>query len=608
MTLVISLIHAAARLAVATWRANSDASAAQRALLWAWFSSLPPLALWLTILTVKQARFTPLLCLVVWVAGWAWSHAILRGDARRTAGLLAAWFVAGVGLATLCDVGGRTQKDWGAWQAAGAALQILLVGGAIHLAARHSRRFRQGWDANLVRGAVLVAIGAGLLVFAPGRFQTQAWAWETLAFSLALAVCAARLATSPIEPVGIADWFRHWRPALIVAGIPALMSLVSEDIAPAAAMSLALAAAFWALQQRRAAISLGVFSLALAGLVVKTALPLDRPAVRFADWRAPSRATSNQGLFAQHAVARGGLLGVGVGQWTTSRGFPADAPFPQAVENTSSPRYAATPLATTDPVFVAVAETTGVTGFVAVVVACCCVLLWLIAEAQRARDARARAWFATVAALFAASFWATAGWVVGALPIAGFAAPAMSGGMSNAWLWGVLLALSAAWSIGANQEAEPRWRLGEATPFEPVRGLARVGLLVALLPGAVIVGHAAHHGLLNREETLTTPFLGLGSEERARRAILSRWVEPRQGRVALVEERVRADGRDKNESDARIEERLDDLRRWIRNGSFVVRDGRVAIAPRTFVEAERSGLGERLRLHWAAPVAGAKTP
>ena len=573
-----------------------DFEGAQRAfLIRAWGWSLPPVILWISLTFLAHGQSAPFLGFTVWIVGWLALHGLVRDGRRAALGLTAAWFVIGAGIAVQCDVGAFGAKNWGVAHSIGATIQLLLVfaGGwlALHRASACGRFF----DTPLVKTALALSV-AGIVAVGVARFvpavrnQNPAWVLQLLAFTFGISIVAARIAASPAQPRHWLDWLNHWRGAIAIAFCPALMCLVAQDIAPATCMIIGLIVTFRLLHQTKAAWSLGAFALVLAYLVMLS-LPSSRPATRVNEWLNPQRAASTQGLFAQQGLSRGGLIG-GVGDWIAANGRHAST---LAEPGKPKPRaLSATALATTDGVWSAIGETVGAIGFVSILLAAGVVVIWLSREAALGSDLRARAFFAATAALFFTSILATSSWVTGVLPIAGVGSALLAGGLSNAALWAILLAVATFWSL-----APPRIGIAPSRFAVKASWLERAAqaqtlrpLLAAFaVPLVLVAVSAVSLASWQREATLKKVFLGIHQEETAREAIWNGYIQRDKDQFILNEKLLSEDMSEQRYNDSQIKARAKKLRSWIKGGRLVMKNDQIDVAPRVFAENERSGLG-----------------
>ena len=587
-TVTLMLVAAAMCIAAA---ARDERKAERTRLIRAWFWTMPPV-LFLLARDLIHGQAIPLLGILVFLGAWAALYPLAAQGNRVVVGLAPLLFLAGCGIALQGDFGAWSQQAWMRNQILSATLIIAAVAAGLWIGANRPELLRRAFALRNARHLVWMS-ALGPIAHLTPKLQSQAWALNILVFAALLSIVAARIAGAPLIPVGVRGLWRHWRPALFATLFPALGSLLSGgDIAPAILMSCALCMVFVMLRQPRAAIALTFIALFIAFGVTQTQFPSARPATRIAAFLEPSRSASSQSLFALQAIAHGGLIGKGVGQWTTAKGGSASTLRQQAKDNpkeATDPTRALSrvPLISTDGIFAAIGESTGV-GFIAMLAAVFALLIWLLREALAASDLRARTWLTSVATLWAVSFIATAGWPVNAVPVAGIAAPIVAAGFSNAICWAVLLGVSVAWAAGkaapiGRLDVDPEW-------LElPVRQ-RRLRPLLALfgVPFLLICVADLRHGMWQREATLRTQFLGLGSEARARDAIFRGWVVADGGKVKINVAALNNDlkGQDTPKG---IEKRIRKLSEWTRDGIFVVDDDGVEIVPGAFIEADRLG-------------------
>lgn len=571
--------------------ARDDRKTERPRLIRAWFWTMPPVLLWLAR-DLMHGQAIPLVGILVFLGAWATLYPLAAQGNRVVVALAPLLFLAGCGIALQGDFGAWSRQAWMRNQILGAVLIATAIAAGIWVGAHRPELLRRAFALRNARHFVWMS-ALGPIAYHIPKLQSQAWALNILVFAALLSIVAARTAGSPLVPVGARGLWKHWRPALFATGFPALGSLLSGgDIAPAILMSCALCAVFGVLRQPRAAIVLTVIALFGAVGVTKSQLPSSRPAARFAAFIEPSRSASSQTLFALHAIAHGGLIGKGVGQWTTAKGRSASTLRQKAEENLNpmAPTRALSrvPLSTTDSVFAAVGSSTGIVGYLTILSSIFVLLTFLLRRALAVSDLRARCWLVSAATLWAVSFIATAGWPVNAVPIAGIAAPIFAGGFSNSLCWAVLLGVSVAW---ATSKAAPIGRLDVDPEWLelPVRQ-RRLRPLLALfgVPFLLIGAADLRHGMWQREATLRTQFLGLGSEARARDAIFRGWVVADGGKVEINAATLNND-RNKRDAPRDMEKRIAELHRWVPRGIFVVDDDGVEIVPRAFIEADRLG-------------------
>ena len=568
--------------------ARDDKKNARTRLLQTWFWSMPPVALWLARDFAAHQQSDALLGLAAFLVAWVLLYPLAARGHRVVAGLVPLLFLTGIGVALQADFGAFSRQRWALEQIGGALMIGTAIAGGLWLGAHRPTVLRRLFEPRNLRFVVWICLMGPAAFYLP-HLKSQAWALNLIAFAILLSIVAGRVAGSPVVPVGALDFWKHWRPALMVAALPGVGSLFSGgDMAPAILMTCALGVVFGVLRQPRAALVLMAISLLGAGAVTKTRFPSSRPMQRLSEFRSPARAASSQTLLALHAVARGGLIGQGVAQWTTARNQSAST-LRQRAATSSKPVRALSkvPLATTDAIFAALASATGVLGFCSALASLMALTLWLLRQALDAFDLRARAWFGAVATLWAASGVFTAGWPVNAIPIAGISAPTLAGGISNALCWAVLLGISAAWATD-NRASIGRLAVYPEWLELPARNRTLRPLLVIFGIPFLLIGAAdVRHGYVQREATLTTQFMGLRSEQRAREAIIRGWVQPNKGAKVTINEAALSN--DVRRLKVPSQSDIDDLRRWVANGLFIVKEEAVEIRPRAFIETDRLG-------------------
>jgi len=556
----------------------------------AWLLMPAPVLLWLAL--VGQAvgfRASMLSAAAVWLAGWVLLRRVFTPSLTTALGLAAAWELVGVSLCLFAGLAPfpdrATQGPWLPKQVVFATMMAVAGAGALHLGAQQPQLRERLLGPLGVRTALWLSASALLLqavvTLVPG-LTTGAWALLQLAFVLGTAIVAGRTALAPSAPTNLRQWVRRWQWTLAMAAIPVSVLFVLRDLSPAVLLTCVQVVTFWSLGQVGVGVALLMSMAAATGLAFKLGVPA-RLVERLRLVLLPSQGRTSQQLQALWAVAGGGPFGRGVGRFfVVSEAVGARSARSAAAM--SEQFRSAIPLAATDGIWALLTESVGVFGTLAVAMLVGLVSYWLWQEHRRALDPRRKAWFAAAFAAWSFSHVFTLGWCGGNWPVMGLAAPLLSAGAFNALLWTGVLGMSALLSQGPSirlVESKPtRWR-GTAAWLPPAFVVA---VVIVVLSGLV------RHGVLEREETLRTPFVYRPAEARCRRAVLLGQVVARNGEPSVNAEALPAD-REQRESTRRS------LEAWTRRGAFrVAENGKVKVDGFAFVVPEQTGLGTVLRL------------
>jgi cell division protein FtsW (lipid II flippase) len=549
-----------------------------------------PVLLWLALAGHAVGfRASMLFAAAVWLVGWVLLRRVYALSPTTALGLSAAWELVGVSLCLFAGLAPfpdrATQDPWLPKQVVFAALMVVAVAGALHLGAQQPKLRERLLGPRGVRAALWLSVSALLLQSAVAlvpRLTTGAWALLQFAFVLGTAIVAGRTALAPSAPTNLRQWVRRWQWTLVMAALPVTVLFVLRDLSPAVLLTCVQVVTFWSLGQVGVGVALLASMAAATGVAFKLGVPT-RLVERLRLVLLPSQGRTSQQLQALWAVAGGGPFGRGVGRFCVVSKIAGGRSARSAAAMSGQFR-SAIPLAATDGIWALLTESVGVFGALAVVVLVGLVSYWLWQEHRRAADSRRKAWFAAAFAAWSFSHAFTLGWCGGNWPVMGLAAPLLSAGLFNALLWIGVLGTSAVLSLGSSPSlvgSQPTRRFSTAAWLPPTF-VAAVTILV--------LSRLIRHGVLEREETLRTPFVYRAAEALCRRAVLLGQVVACNGQPIVNAEALPTDREQRKST-------RESLKDWIDLGAFrVAENGKVEVDGFAFVVPEPTGLGTVLRL------------
>lgn len=410
----------------------------------------------------------------------------------------------------------------------------------------------------------VLSLASLALTFLP-FVRTGGWAFAMFAYLLGSTIVISRIASWIAIPANLRQWMDKWWPAFVIAFVPVFALLLPfgrpSDFAPALSIWLAFIFTWCFIGQPLAATVLGGIT---SGFVL-TCYLLGFPArlvERIHLLLLPSEGPSDQQIQAMWAIARGGLLGRGIGHIVTN---------PNG--------YVAVPLPITDGIWSILSEALGFWGWSAVFALVGLIGWWIFHDMNLARDLRQRVLFFGAGFLWFFQHFATAAWTCRAFPIMGLAAPILSAGIFNDLFWfatfGLLLQLS------LNPLPTQVVRL-------PIPSIPKFIISFFALFALLILTNMLRHSVLGRERVLTEAFQDRKLETFCREAIWRGWVVTKDGRVVLNEQRLKED---------KVSQRAKRLlSSFVERGVFGSSHGVTFLRAESFRRSEPSGLGILLKM------------